>query len=341
MTEPARVVRLGFLDALRAVAAVMVMIEHFRGSARLEHLQYQYVSLGIAGVLTFFLCSGFIIPRSLERTRNLRVFWANRVARLWPAYLVTLALVLVATQGWTSGFSDPIEFTPTSIATNLTMLAGFQGTPWIDQSWTLTYELVFYGLITALAAATLLRRSDVLAGLALSGTLLAAVAPGLRDHPYIWRSAFWIATMFVGLVVYDAFEGRLPAAAAWIALAAGVLTGEASLALSGHADIFSASIRWSFLVGYGVFAIGYALRTHPFPAVLRRVGLVSYSLYLTHKLVIYFVPDTGIGWLSALIWSVGAWALAEVGFRFVERPAMAVTRGRRSAGGTGPPPAGQ
>ena len=41
------------------------------------------------------LCSGFIIPRSLERTRNLRVFWANRVARLWPAYLVTLALVLV------------------------------------------------------------------------------------------------------------------------------------------------------------------------------------------------------------------------------------------------------
>lgn len=54
MTEPTRVVRLDFLDALRAVAAVMVMIEHFRGSARLERLQYQYVSLGIAGVLTSF-----------------------------------------------------------------------------------------------------------------------------------------------------------------------------------------------------------------------------------------------------------------------------------------------
>ena len=331
MNEPTRVVRLGFLDALRAVAAVMVMIEHFRGSARLERLQYHYVSLGIAGVLTFFLCSGFIIPRSIERTRNLRVFWANRVARLWPAYLVTLVLVLLVTKVWTSGFSDPIEFTPASITTNLTMLAGFQGTPWIDQSWTLTYELVFYALITALAAATLLRRSEVLAGLSLGGTFFVAVAPHLSDHPYIWRSTYWIATMFVGLVVHDAFEGRLPAIAAWVALAAGAGTGVASLALSGHADVFSSSIRWSFLVGYGVFAAGYALRRRPFPAALRRLGVVSYSLYLTHKLVIYFVPDTGIGWVSALIWSLSAWAVAEVGFRFIERPAMALSRRGRLA----------
>lgn len=319
--------RFQFLDAIRAVAALMVVVNHFRGSARLAHFQRNYVSLGTAGVLAFFLCSGFIIPRSIERAPSLRSFWSNRFFRLWPIYLVTLTVVLLVTEVFSSRFAGASELSPLGLVANLAMIASLTGKAQIiDQSWTLSDELVFYVSVTILAALGLLKRSVALASLALCATFFIAVLPGLRDHHYLWRAAFWGGTMFVGLVVHDAMQGRLPRWAAWVALLAGVLTGEASLFLGGHVEAFDPSLKGTIIAGYAVFAIGLVLADHRFPRPLLRIGVVSYSLYLTHKLVIYFVPDTGIGVVSALVWVAVSIGVAEAGFRLVERPAMVFGR---------------
>ncbi|HEX5501271.1 MAG TPA: acyltransferase family protein, partial [Thermomicrobiales bacterium] len=72
--------RLGFLDALRGVAVLAVVGVHlgerlFAGYGRVVESRF---ALGHFGVTLFFLCSGFIIPVSLERQGSLRRFWARR-----------------------------------------------------------------------------------------------------------------------------------------------------------------------------------------------------------------------------------------------------------------------
>src|SRR5690348_14184757 len=78
--------RLGFLDAARGLAALLVLACHglgpVPGAAR----------LGQVGVLLFLIVSGFIIPASLEQGGSNATFWLRRFFRLFPLYWLSIAL---------------------------------------------------------------------------------------------------------------------------------------------------------------------------------------------------------------------------------------------------------
>src|SRR5690242_21934303 len=89
--------RMAWLDALRAVAALLVVYAHLshyllRGA---RDVSAEWLHAGTAGVMLFFLVSGYIIPASLERHGSLRRFWVSRLARLYPLYLVVGVLVVL------------------------------------------------------------------------------------------------------------------------------------------------------------------------------------------------------------------------------------------------------
>ena len=79
--------RLDFLDGLRGIAVALVLLQHIGELTvpAIERLTSSTVQLGQFGVMVFFLCSGFIIPASLERSHcasgrgaALRTFWISR-----------------------------------------------------------------------------------------------------------------------------------------------------------------------------------------------------------------------------------------------------------------------
>src|SRR5215207_1738082 len=89
--------RLAWLDGLRAVAVLLVVYAHlsrylFRGA---REVSAEWLHAGTAGVMLFFLVSGYIIPASLERHGDLRAFWVSRFGRLLPLYLAVGAAVVV------------------------------------------------------------------------------------------------------------------------------------------------------------------------------------------------------------------------------------------------------
>src|ERR1051325_11195593 len=93
LTEHAAGRRLGWLDGLRGVAVLLVLYAHltrylFPG---LREVTAGWLHAGTAGVMLFFLVSGYIIPASLERAGDLRVFWVRRLCRLLPLYLAVSA----------------------------------------------------------------------------------------------------------------------------------------------------------------------------------------------------------------------------------------------------------
>ena len=79
MTAP----RLAWLDGLRAVAVLLVVYAHLTRFAftDLRAVTGEWLHAGTAGVMLFFLVSGYIVPASLERHGDLRRFWISRSRR--------------------------------------------------------------------------------------------------------------------------------------------------------------------------------------------------------------------------------------------------------------------
>ena len=175
--------RLAWLDALRGWAALIVVGFHLSplvlGTGR--HLAVmRFIDLGKYGVLLFFLVSGYVIPMSLERHGSLRRFWIGRLCRIYPAYLVTIALVAVlAATGLLSWQASLRTETVTGVLAHATMtpdLLGLRGA--VRVFWTLAYEMTFYLVVAGLFAWRLHRHSAwFAAGLALVGLLLGDHLP--------------------------------------------------------------------------------------------------------------------------------------------------------------------
>ncbi|MGW0809667.1 acyltransferase family protein [Nonomuraea sp. NPDC002799] len=173
--------RLAWLDALRGIGALAVVGEHLTTWA-MPWLRPVSFNLGVAGVLVFFLVSGYIIPTSLERHGDVRAFWVGRLFRLYPLYLAVIGLALALS--WWIPIRAEVPRDAASVAAHVTMLMDVVGVGGVlNTMWTLSYEMVFYLLVAALFVTGVRDRRGLLpagfgllalvAGVTLSGTTLS------------------------------------------------------------------------------------------------------------------------------------------------------------------------
>ncbi|GAA0471660.1 acyltransferase [Actinoplanes capillaceus] len=241
---------MGWLDVLRGYAAVVVALFHLSPAViglDMHRAIMSYLDLGRYGVFVFFLVSGYVIPMSMERHGSLRKFWVGRLFRIYPAYLLTivviLALVAVDILKVNQGLRDE---TVTGVLGHVTMLhefVGLRGLIW--PFWTLAFEMLFYLVVAGLFGWGLHRLSAWWAG----GLALIALVGGKLLPDALFGAGFTdrriLALMLVVLFVASLAGyviGRRP-----LVLAAGVI-GIGFLALplfNGHATKWStAATSW-------------------------------------------------------------------------------------------------
>src|SRR5689334_22924237 len=156
--------RLDWLDALRGLAAVTVVLSHLSPQVIGDeaHLAVmRQIDLGRSAVLLFFLVSGYVIPMSLERHSSLRRFWVGRLCRIYPAYLVAIALfALLASAGLLHWQASLRAETGAGVLAHITMMPDLVGVRGVVRVfWTLSYEMVFYLVVAGLFAARAHRHS--------------------------------------------------------------------------------------------------------------------------------------------------------------------------------------
>ncbi|MEY9937358.1 acyltransferase family protein [Streptacidiphilus sp. MAP5-3] len=164
--KPKASARLGWLDALRGLAALAVVYRHTGPTwvPQLYAFTDRYVDAGTFGVTLFFLVSGYIVPASLERRGDLRTFWIGRFFRIYPLFIAVVVggLLLPESLQAVAGSwrTNPWQ----TLGGNSVLLTELLGTAnGLKVSWTLSYEMVFYFLVSALFTLRLHRRSAPIA----------------------------------------------------------------------------------------------------------------------------------------------------------------------------------
>jgi peptidoglycan/LPS O-acetylase OafA/YrhL len=207
--------RLAWLDVLRGLAALAVVFNHFGYflPSGVKTPVYQWINPGDYGVFVFFLISGYIVPASLERKGSVRTFWVSRLFRLYPLYLLAVAIAVTLYMMHVGGLRGEGADPETSILSQTLMMSNVlagQNVP--NVVWSLSYEMIFYLLLTALFMARVHRRSS---RYALAFAVVAVAFGGLLPQAYftnnLWspRVIALIADLVVltGLAVAVAMRG--------------------------------------------------------------------------------------------------------------------------------------
>jgi peptidoglycan/LPS O-acetylase OafA/YrhL len=321
--------RLDFLDGVRGIAAVAVVLEHafeawVPGYSRVS---LAYLSVGRVGVVAFFLVSGYVIGLTLSK-QAIPVFVIRRFWRLFPVYWLVLALTIVVDLP-TNPLVDP--GVPVFLL-NLTMLQGVVALPSIlGSAWTLGPELLYYAQTSVSKYLGKLELSVYLGyfWLALYGALSLIGAAIGKELPATTPLMLFFASFGHSIYLRDTKGSRV-----WIGylLSAAVVVPLCSIALISSQDepmegYGIIGFNLSAAVGFVLFAIFYFRRgARVAPSVLW-LGGISYALYLIHlplievlRRMVTFAP-WGIP-LSMGICVVVAWGV----HRLVEVPLIRTGR---------------
>ncbi|MGC2109036.1 MAG: acyltransferase [Candidatus Korobacteraceae bacterium] len=308
--------RIGIINALRAFAALAVAWGHFvAGQGKYLGLSGKF---GYLGVEIFFVISGFVIPWSLYRSqyvlRDYPRFLLKRNVRLYPPYLASIAITILAT----NFILVPLFHIPRMTVTghdlllHLGYLNDIAGVRWVNVAyWTLAIEFQWYllvGLALPLLAGSRIARFAGAAGM----IALFFV------FPYNDRLIFhYIPVFLIGVFVFQ-YRARLIALRQMLGLIA-VMT----LAMLRP-------LGWLFVVVSVATGLLIALSTFHSRAG-DRVGDISYSLYLLHLPIGVSVIGCLSHWLPFSSWYLGildvigvaasAWA-AWIMYRIIEKPSQ-------------------
>lgn len=288
------------VQILRAAAALLVLAFHVQHEAvfRLGFPDAPRLGFGAAGVDIFFVVSGFIMVWS---TRDMagqpgaaRAFLARRLVRIVPLYWIMTTVLLVGMLVW-----PPQHFRGVDPAH---LVASYLFLPWPNPEggpapfyglgWTLNHEMFFYAVFAACLA--LPGRRGVLAATGILAALVVAglAIPGLPFALEVWFRPIVLEFVAGALVALLRLRGvTLPGVAriALLGLGAAGLVGtewlDRDLVDQGRAIVWG--IPATLIMAGAVLGPEPPLR-----GVLARVAVLlgdaSYSIYLTHFLVLSF-----------------------------------------------------
>ncbi len=195
--------RLAWLDVLRGLAALAVVFNHFGYFLPpvVKNPVYQWINPGDYGVFVFFLISGYIVPASLERKGSVRTFWVSRLFRLYPLYLLAVAIAVTLYMMHVGGLRGEGADPETSVLSQMLMMSNvLAGENLPNVVWSLSYEMIFYLLLTALFMARVHRPSS---RYALAFAAVAVALGGVLPQAY-FTSNLWsprVIALIADLVV--------------------------------------------------------------------------------------------------------------------------------------------
>ncbi len=346
------------INWLRGLAAFYVIINHSRGFLFSDAMQYaqnvtpkenwawwewiqilimQFTTLGSEFVIMFFILSGFSMAHSLRNNPNTWGFYKRRLVRLYPTYLVGLfwglivymilmVVVPAVYYDGVEGYEPLSKFFHQLYTTPLTLLANLFYLP-IDnylthQYWSLPFEVIFY-----LLAPLMVRRYKMMGAIVVCLYIIGWAVFGMayRD-PYALNKIVPFCTDYaiyflVGILFYRFQKHVLHYYRAnknMTLLTAAVLFGIMYMVKGYGFDQVHNKILGMFSILLTAILLFGSLKNNIRVKWLERIGIFSYTLYVTHLATLFLVKmiahKMGLGfymidnlfvWYAGILFSVG------------------------------------
>jgi len=356
MDEKKTLNRFAFVDTLRGLAALHVFFYHLallpNPELAVPYWAKRIVLSGGTGVTLFFVVSAFTLCYSM-RTRNddsnhVYGFYIRRLFRIVPLFYVWMVISLIRDE-YLYHTQHSLVDVLLSASFVFNLIPGKEaGIVWA--SWTLGVEMLFY------LAFPLVFRLITDYRRALAFFLLTIVVAGAFQHLlgylhlseeelrryYHFSFLHQLPVFAAGVLTfyfYESFIKDKEVNASWGGAFLALFLFIYSALLGGRLNIFMDPLYWQ-AVAYGCFLLGLSI--FPWKIIVNKftvfLGLISYSVYLSHTTVITaFAPlysnlysrqmSTDIKfWLSASI-TLGIVILASyVSYRLIEEPGMKLGR---------------
>jgi peptidoglycan/LPS O-acetylase OafA/YrhL len=308
------------LDGLRGIAIMLVVTGHYSSGRLPEGLITNIFSpFAVGGVILFFMLSGFLIERNLNRRLDIVSYSLRRLFRIIPAYWVSIFSLLVVSKI----VPESQSYSAQEVLVNALLLQDvFKVTLMNAAFWTLLIEWKFY-----VAAPVVTRAGD--AAVRTVPYVLMAMNAGV----YWWRGEAsnlltYIIFCFVGMNFGPWRRGQQSTRAIIL------LVTFSALAMGVFAVYNRVGMVFFVLLNGGLLIAALSLKVSFFRnPILGFVGAVSYSWYLYHGgigypiLAILESKAFGISpWVSVATAAFATLAMACASYWLIERSGIAIGR---------------
>jgi peptidoglycan/LPS O-acetylase OafA/YrhL len=312
MGEPKQKNRLLELDAMRGIAALVVVLFHFTMDRPESQLGFKY---GVTGVDFFFIISGFVIFLTLSSTKHWMDFVVSRFSRLFPTYWTVVTFTALMTVVYRVLHDESMSGLLVQYLGNMTMIQNYLKIGNLDEPyWTLLVELQFYVVMLLIFS---LKKLDKIVWLGVAGLAFVLLNHFIFSKyvPFIFKYSRGLVQLvchfplfFAGILFYK-IKFRQGSRFAKIPLLFACLISQIILYPDGGtAYLYITQVEYAatLAVYFGIFSL-YAFDA-PMQVIANKatvfLGTISYSLYLVHKFVCVhlIIPIlSGFGWNFWLI----------------------------------------
>lgn len=277
----ARVPRMDWIDYLRMLCALVVLIDHLA----LVGLDPR-VSNGITGygliteigrfgnvaLFIFFLISGMMITL-IAQTMPAATFVAHRAARIYPLFVLCLTITTLFSP-W--GPIGRFHVSGAQYAANLTLNPMALGYRWVDASyWTLLVEVTFYAAMTAVTLLGWQKHLQTI--IALWVMVQVLTCPFFPTLPLIGYHYYFIAAGAVLALLYQRRNERLN----YVLLALALVPCIRCVFVLGGRTHFDPWIGTGVILSILALFLFMRGRQVRLPWA-QRIGSLAYPLYLLH-----------------------------------------------------------
>lgn len=356
--------RFEVLDIFRGLFSAMVVFFHMSTFTDTPIINNPFVNNSDLFVDFFFVLSGFVIAysyREISTTNKLQQFLKKRWLRIYPLHF-TMLLSFVVIEGGKHLFAGHIQvnnlnnannnwisFVSSLLLLNSVKMPGVSDVSWNIPSWSISAEMISYAFFACMMLLLYEIKKNEYKKYISIAIVVAAIAiimlvkgSGMLNYSFDFGYLRGLAGFFTGVLCVNAFttfKNRI------IVLPANFFhAAEAVLLLSivffvYEGELFK-QVGFTYLILFFLsvlifsFEKGFISRLLKQSGMLKRMGTYSYSIYMTHALLlsvfnIVFIrllhfPPSAYVWLFALnylfIYKVSEWTYKHIEMRFAAKP---------------------
>jgi peptidoglycan/LPS O-acetylase OafA/YrhL len=329
-------------DLLRLMAASLVVVAHASVVLHNRILtpdpvrMLTGVEMGKAGVLIFFIISGYLVSGSWEERKSAAMFLRARILRIFPAVIV-IVLVSVFVLGWSVTSLDTAAYFGSGSTflylQDMSLYRMYYYLPGVFENnpagpsvnaslWTLPYEFTCYLVLLVAGMAGAYRNKLIIP------CLFSVSAAAYHIYGDVINS--WVIPVLgIDFKTYGILLLYFLSGMSFFVLRNNIPLSKAGLLLSFLGAVLMKlewlpSLAGLFIWPYLVLYLASTPLLQPLKAA--RYGDFSYGLYLyafpVQQLIVHLFPEPGPYWLFVLYSFAGTMPFAVLSWHLVEKPAL-------------------